>query len=155
LILTLAAPSASSAAPATIQITGKVLDLDGSTPVRDVIIKVRNRTSGQEYESRPSGQNGQYRIPGVPDGEYTIVIRTGTGEFELPNRVVIQGGQPSAITVILTAAASASVREGDVMPEPRRRRVAVLIPIMGGILVSAFAAKEIFEKDGDASPKLP
>ena len=76
-------------------------------------------------------------------------------EFELPNRVVIQGGQPSAITVILTAAASAAVREGGPAPAPRRRKAALLIPVIGGIFVAAFAAAEIFEKDEDASPKLP
>ncbi len=143
------------AAEAGADITGTVLFDDGVTPARGVSVRLRHRDSGQEYASRSSDATGRYEIHGVPDGEYVLAVSTSGGEFILPNRVVIAGGQPSAITLILTPAASqgASAR-GD-----RRARgggkAAILIPTIGGILVAAFAADQLFEKDEDASPKLP
>ncbi|HXI03320.1 MAG TPA: carboxypeptidase-like regulatory domain-containing protein [Candidatus Saccharimonadales bacterium] len=142
-------------APATTSIGGKVLDQDGVTPVGSLIVRLRNRATGDTYESKPTDTGGGYKIQDVPDGDYAIIISTGAGDFELPNSITIQGGRPSMITVILTVAASDAAHLGAPARPRRRKKAAILIPSIGAILVLAFAADEVFEKDNDASPKLP
>lgn len=155
LILFTATPAPRAADVPTTNISGKVLDQDGVTPVRGVSIQLKDRSSDLIYQSDPSGDSGQYKISNVPDGDYSILVVTPEGTFELPNRLTIVGGKPSMITVILTAAASRA-SGGETAPEESdRRRMAVLVPIIGSVVVAAFAAREYFEKDGDGSPKLP
>lgn len=155
LMLGAASPLPLQAAPPETDISGRLLDEDGVSPVQDVVVRLKNRTSGQVYESKATDARGEYKIPNVPDGEYSIFVVSGAEEFELPNRLNILGGQPSSITVILTAAASQASQSGKPDEGGRSRKSAVLIPVIGSIFVAAFAASEYFEKDGDGSPKLP
>ncbi len=136
-------------------LTGTVLHQDGITPAPDVTVRLRDRTTGQEFSSRQTDSTGSYKIDGVPDGEYSIVVSTGGGEFMLPSRVTIAGGQPSSITLIMTPAASDAAGTPGAAKARTGGKAAILIPTIGGILVAAFAADELFEKDEDASPKLP
>ncbi len=143
------------AADSGTDLTGTVLHQDGISPARNVTVRLRDRTSGQEFSSRQTDATGRYEIQEVPDGEYTIVVSTGGGEFMLPSRVTIAGGQPSSITLIMTPAASEAAGSSGSGTARSGGKAAILIPTIGGILVAAFAADQLFEKDEDASPKLP
>ena len=154
-LMVAAMPFSLHAAPPNTTISGKILDTDGVTPVRDVVIKLKNLTTNTVYESKAADAQGKYKISNVPDGEYSIMVVTSEGEFELPNRLTIMGGQPSIITVILTTAASAAASSGGTLTGGGIHSAAVLIPVIGSVLVAAFTMKEYFEKDGDGSPKLP
>lgn len=146
-------PLAPVMADSATNLSGTVLHNDGVTPAKNVTVRLRDPLTGQEFSSKPSDSTGKYEIEGVPDGEYTIIVSTGGGEFLLPSRVTITEGAPSTITLIMTFAASEAA--GKPAGGERAGKPEVLIPTIGGILVAAFAAKEIFEKDDDASPKLP
>jgi hypothetical protein len=155
LLIFAGAPSPVTALPPETDITGKILDADGVTPIQDVFVRLKNRAGDAIFESGPADGSGQYRISNVPDGDYSIIVITPEGEFELPNRLNIMGGQPSTVTVILTPAASWAARKDDPAGGSHRNKAAVLIPVIGSIFVAAFAAAEYFESDGDGSPKLP
>jgi hypothetical protein len=154
-----AAPAAGIAAGEGYKITGKILSFDGITPVSGVIVLLIDSSSGAVHRSRPTSPSGQYQIPEVMDGEYFISIESGEETIELPNEIVIRGGQPRAITVILPQTASEAI--GGVEPEERRRRSLAWLawPIGGGgLLLAAIIlsnANDDDDEDVDASPSTP
>ena len=142
-----------------IDISGKVLAFDGITPVPGVIVSLVGEGKGQEYRGKPSDVQGRYRISSVTDGEYTITVETDRGTFQLPTVVVISGGQPSAITVILPEDASRTLEAG---PLPGDGRAAVgrwiAIGSAGAVLLVVLLHnldEDDEEEDEDISPSAP
>lgn len=139
-------------------VSGKVLAFDGITPTPDVVVSLTDRTTGESFDSRPSDVQGRYRIPDVPDGEYAISIKTAQGTFDLPTEVVIAGGQPSAITVILPEDASEALEAGAPDDGARGRAVKwIAVASAGALLLVALlrGLGDDDDEDRDASPSAP
>lgn len=141
------------------EVSGKVLAFDGITPAPDVVVSLTDTATGSSFESKPSDVQGRYRIPNVPDGEYAISIKTVQGTFDLPTEVVIAGGQPSAITVILPEDASKALQAGIPVGGGKSQAVKwVAISTAGALLLAAILrglGDDDDEEDKDASPSVP
>ncbi len=140
------------------EISGKVLAFDGITPAPDVVVRLTDKDTGKSFESRPSDVQGRYRIPEVPDGKYAISVKTAQGTFDLPTEVLIAGGQPSAITVILPEDASKALQPGVPAGGEKSRVVQwVAISSAGALLLAAVLRSlgDDDEDDRDASPSTP
>lgn len=152
----LAMPMPAHAADERHEIRGKVISYDGVTPAEGVTVSLVNSAAGKVYTSKPTDITGEYRIPKVPDGDYTIRIQHAGSTYELPNPVSIGGGQPGAITVILPEEMS-DEQAGEPGEKRRRRKAAwIAFPVAGGILLAAILLGDSeSDEDDDASPKKP
>ncbi len=70
--------AAETAGPATLE--GKVIAGTGG-PVQGAVVLVRGVDDAREHESAPTGDDGGYRLPGLPAGEYDVAVRTDKGIY--------------------------------------------------------------------------
>lgn len=145
------------AAPDTITVSGKILAYDGATPAEGATVTLTRKATGEAFKSGPANADGEYQVPGVPDGEYAISVQTAGGSFDLPNSIVIKSGQPSAVTVILPQDAAIPAQNmGASGAGLARSKAWLAIPITGGVLLAAILLNDNDnKKDEDASPSKP
>jgi hypothetical protein len=86
-ILAMAQQPSAAVAPATAKLEGKVLGLDGKTPVSGAKIIAYHLSTEQLFEALPTGPNGQYEIAALPYGYFDLAVETPEGVF-VGNQVV-------------------------------------------------------------------
>jgi len=99
------AQDAPAAQPAPAQgggvLTGRVLGEDGK-PVPNATVKIRNLNTQKEY-SVNTDDKGEYRIPGIAEGWYTMGVTTARGDFNLNYGVYVKAGETAKLTVSMQA----------------------------------------------------
>jgi len=132
---------------------GFIYGEDGLTPVENAVVKIRNVSTGTEYQSTATDKLGIFKIEGIKEGLYMAGISTQNGDFNLNNLIGIQANQTGKITLALR---SVKAQEE---PGQRRRRGAgfFLSPAGIAIIVAATAALiytivKLTEEEAEASP---
>jgi hypothetical protein len=103
LLLTVPLPSAariqatSYAQLGTLQ--GSVFTEGMRSRVANAIVKIRNLNSQKEYVSLPTDAKGDYRIPQIEEGWYTLGVSTSAGDFNLNYGVYIKAGVTAKLSV--------------------------------------------------------
>lgn len=64
-----------SAAPQGVTVSGRAVDADNGSPIGLVTVVVRNAESGDTLSGVLAGDDGRFRIRGLPPGRYTIHLR--------------------------------------------------------------------------------
>ena len=80
---------------------GYVYEKDGKTPVKNAIVKIKNITTGQEFESEPTDESGAYKIMNVPVGVYLIGVIVGKEKYNINALVEIKEKETAKLSVIL------------------------------------------------------
>ncbi len=62
-------------------IVGYVYEMDGTTPIAGAVVKVKNVSTGSEYESSVSDISGVFNIVGMEGGVYQYTVITPKGDF--------------------------------------------------------------------------
>lgn len=85
-------------------IIGFVYDNDGTTPLAGAIVKVKNISTGNVYESNKSDENGIFRIPGIESGIYLCGVATEQGDFNAEKffGVKLSDGETAKLSIALT-----------------------------------------------------
>lgn len=85
-------------------IIGFVYDEDGTTPLENAVVKVKNISTGTIYESSKSDPNGVFAIQGVETGVYLYGVLTPQGEFSSENffGVRVNEGDTAKLSISLT-----------------------------------------------------
>jgi hypothetical protein len=83
-------------------LTGRVLGVDGKTPVTNGTIKIRNLNTQKEYTA-PTDANGMYKIEGVDEGWYTLALTTPGGDFSLNYGVYIKANATAKLSLTMSA----------------------------------------------------
>lgn len=113
LALTLAATTTLFLIPApawsdeSARLTGRVFQVDGTTPGSDVVVNLFDPATERSYASRPTGTDGVFAIDGAPAGTYQVVAETPEGAFLAADEVQLAAGsnRPVRLTLIETAPA--------------------------------------------------
>ncbi len=89
----------SQTAPAsrTGTLSGTVYGTD-KKPVPNATVRIRNLNTQKEY-SAPTNPKGQYTIPGIEEGWYTVGVSSTQGDFNLTYGVYIKGGETARLSV--------------------------------------------------------
>jgi len=73
-------------------ILGFIFSEDGTTPVAGAVVKARNISTGNIYESNASDLNGVFKIQGIESGIYVYGVQTEAGEFNSDGMIGIKVG---------------------------------------------------------------
>jgi len=71
-------------------LVGHIFGEDMRTPVSNAVIKLRNVTTQQEYESDPTDPEGMYRIPGIEEGRYVMGVLGPSGAYNFHYSIMIK-----------------------------------------------------------------
>ncbi|NIO47844.1 MAG: hypothetical protein GTN73_00170 [Candidatus Aminicenantes bacterium] len=80
---------------------GYIYEKDGTTPVKDAIVLIRNTSNGSIYESEESNKQGISKIDHIEDGLYILGIWTKDGGFNIKNIIGIYGNETIEISFVL------------------------------------------------------
>jgi uncharacterized membrane protein len=85
-------------------IIGFVYDQDGTTPLAGAVVKVKNISTGNVYESSTSDTNGVFRIKGIETGIYLCGVQTLQGDFNSEEffGVKLSDGETAKLSIALT-----------------------------------------------------
>lgn len=85
-------------------IIGFVYDQDGTTPLEGAVIKVKNISTGNIYESSTSDTNGVFKIQGIEGGIYLCGVITAQGDYNAEDLfgVKLSDGETAKLSVALT-----------------------------------------------------
>ena len=73
-------------------ILGFLYGEDGTTPVSGAVVKARNISTGNVYESSASDLNGVFKIQGIESGIYVYGVQTEAGEFNSDGMIGVKVG---------------------------------------------------------------
>ena len=63
------------------KIIGYVYDTDGTTPLKDAVVRIKHVSTGAVFESNKSDSLGVFKIEGVEEGIYIFSVTTAQGGF--------------------------------------------------------------------------
>ena len=81
-------------------LAGHIYNEDMRTPVRNAIVKLRNVSTQQEYESEPTDPEGLYRIAGIEEGRYVMGVVSIQGDYNFQYSILIK---PDALAKLSVA----------------------------------------------------
>jgi hypothetical protein len=83
---------------------GFIYDKDGTTPLQDAVVKIKNISSGAVYESNKSDELGIFKIQGLESGMYICGVTTPNGDFNADNLfgVKIHEKETAKMSIALT-----------------------------------------------------
>lgn len=143
------------AAPSGGALVGFVYDADMKTPVSNAVVMIWDVSSTDGYESRPTDQNGMYKIAGIKEGRYTLEVTTVKGSFKFSYEMILKASETAKLSVALLPSAA----EGRVAGNPAAGRPAadnstgngggtrnliigtVIVVVVGGMLAIALSQK--------------
>ena len=85
-------------------IIGFVYDQNGTTPFEGAVVKVKNISTGNVYESSVSDTNGVFRITGIETGIYLCGVQALQGDFNSEEYfgVKLSDGETAKLSIALT-----------------------------------------------------
>ncbi|HVP89616.1 MAG TPA: carboxypeptidase-like regulatory domain-containing protein [Terriglobales bacterium] len=100
------------AAPSGGSLVGFVYDADMKTPVSNAVVLIWNVSSTDGYESRPSDENGMYKIAGIKEGRYTLEVTTVKGSYKFSYEMLLKASETAKLSVALVPNAAGSPAAG-------------------------------------------
>ena len=88
--------------PVTGTLVGYVFDQDGTSPLKDAVVTIKNITTGKTYKSEGSDFNGMVRIENIEKGVYQYGVTTSKGDFNSDNLIGIQEGNTANVSIVLS-----------------------------------------------------
>ena len=81
---------------------GYIYDQDMRTPVRNVVVKLRNVSTQKEYESEPTNPLGMYSITAIEEGRYLMGVQTPNGSYNFQYSLFLKASETAKLSVALT-----------------------------------------------------
>lgn len=82
-------------------LVGHIFDEDMKTPVRNVVVKLRNVINQNEYESEPTDLEGIYKITGLEEGRYIMGVQTADGAYNFHYSLFIKANELGKLSVAM------------------------------------------------------
>ena len=102
-----------TAPPADGILTGYIYDQDQRTPIRNVVVKLRNVTTQNEYASEPTTPLGMYSITGIEEGRYLMGVQTAQGAYNFQYSLHLKGTETAKLSVALSPTGFSPVQTGE------------------------------------------
>ena len=80
---------------------GSIYDLDAKTPVRNVVVRLRNVSNQKEYRSEQTNPLGQYNITAIEEGRYLMGVQTPNGAYNFQYSLYLKGTDTAKLSVAL------------------------------------------------------
>ena len=158
ILLTLPVREFAAAAPkGNGSLVGHIFKEDMKTPMPNVIVKLRNVSTLQEYESEPTDLEGTYVIPAIEEGRYVMGVLGTSGSFNFHYSIMIKadgmaklslamkpGGAPVMLQQGFDANAKKKATIVDFFKSP-----AGILTIITAVEITLFA---VALSEGEASP---
>jgi hypothetical protein len=93
-------------------LTGYIYDQDQRTPIRNVVVKLRNVTTQHEYASEPTTPLGMYSIVGIEEGRYLMGVQTAQGAYNFQYSLHLKGTETAKLSVALSPTGFSPVQTG-------------------------------------------
>ena len=90
---------------------GYIYKEDGTTPVEEAVVIIRNISNGSMYESKESNELGVSKIDNIEEGVYILGIWTKNGGFNIKNIIGIKTNETVEISFALKAQAQEKTTE--------------------------------------------
>ena len=75
-------------------VAGFIYDGDGEKPIKEAVVLLRPVKDGDEFESEPTGETGDFKIEGVAPGAYMAAVRIKSGKvYKTLSLVRIEAGK--------------------------------------------------------------
>ncbi len=82
-------------------LTGFVYGEDGSTPLKGAVVKIQNIKTGETFESKPTDENGLYKIVNITPGMYIIGVEVENNGYNALDGVHIRGNEIAKLSFAL------------------------------------------------------
>lgn len=82
-------------------LVGFVYGEDETTPVEGAVVKMRNISTGSNYESNKSNKLGVFKLEGIDEGLYVVGISSKKGDFNVPNLIGIKANETAKVSLAL------------------------------------------------------
>ena len=82
-------------------LVGFVYGEDHEMPVGNAVVKIRNIEDGEEYQSRPSDENGLYKIKDIKEGRYVLGVSTKAGDFNFEYQILVKANEIAKLSLAL------------------------------------------------------
>ncbi len=80
---------------------GTVFSADGTTPLPDAVITIKNIANETSYTSGKTDDTGKFEIQNMVKGIYVMGVKTSEGEFNASNLVGVRSGKTENVTLAL------------------------------------------------------
>ena len=82
-------------------LAGHIFREDMKTPVRNVVVKLRNVATQKEYESEPTDPEGTYVIPGIEEGRYVMGVLGPGGSYNFHYSIMIKADAMAKLSLAM------------------------------------------------------
>src|SRR5512137_939903 len=82
-------------------LVGHIFNEDMKTPVRNVIVRLRNVATQKEYESEPTDPEGTYVIPAIEEGRYVMGVLGPGGSYNFHYSIMIKADALARLSVAM------------------------------------------------------
>ncbi|MFQ5669650.1 MAG: carboxypeptidase-like regulatory domain-containing protein [Acidobacteriota bacterium] len=147
-------PAALLAQEATspVALNGRIFQPDGATPYPNVVVRVINQETGQEFTSAPTDAGGHYAFQELPPGAYRFEVEVDNGIYQLDRTVRISEGEVA--TISFNVKPDEGEKKGGAPLPHGKKRAGIIIPIaVGGAVLLAVALND--DDNDEASPFTP
>jgi hypothetical protein len=128
---------------------------DMKTPVRNVVVKLRNVETQKEYDSEPTYPNGTYVIPAIEEGRYVMGVLGTSGPYNFHYSIMIKANALAKLSVAMKPGGTPVMLQQGFDTKKKATIVdffkspAGLLTIISAVEVTLFA---VVLSEGEASP---
>ncbi|HDT13426.1 MAG TPA: carboxypeptidase regulatory-like domain-containing protein [Candidatus Aminicenantes bacterium] len=149
---------AAAGARANGALMGHIYDEDMRTPVPNVVVKLRNVATMQEYASEPTDNDGTYVIPAIEEGRYVMGVLGPGGDYNFHYSIMIKAEALAKLSVAMKPAGSPVMLQQGSASYGKKKTILDFFKSPAGILTLITAAEvTLFAfalKEGEASPVI-
>ena len=131
--------SRTAAIPESATITG-IVALAGGSPIPGAVVKAADVVSGHMFESASSDARGEYVLPGLPAGDYSLAIQTTKGLYLSSGVVNVQKSSSHRYSFNLRDAAAGEGGDSkDSGGSAKKASWWATHPVLAGVIVAGSA----------------
>ena len=136
-------------------LAGHIFYEDMKTPARNVVVKLRNVATMQEYASEPTDPEGMYRIPGIEEGRYVMGVLGPSGSYNFHYSIMIKSDALAKLSLAMKPGdAPVMLQEG--VGTDKKATIMDFFKSPAGILTlittAEFTLFAVVLSEGEASP---
>jgi hypothetical protein len=142
----------------TAALNGNIFSAGDSTPLAGVRVHVGDPASGRIYQSDWTGNDGSFRVEGLPAAGYELAVEANGGLYVVGSAVQLAPGQTRDVQLAINAAADPPQGMDDDNEGQGgfwRNPVTATLTVLGFAVLLGFIVDELDDDDDDDSPSNP
>ena len=128
---------------------GRVTQADGVTPRTGVVVVLANLEADRTFRSKPTNEEGSFRIDSAPAGTYTLFAEAEEGAYLAASELALKEGANTPVQLTLRAGAQPSLAPGQL---EKKLPKYVKLAIVGILLVTAWFLFDNISESGASDP---